>query len=120
MKKPITHSNQTSASGTYDIPLMFPVLFLVGIGIVMVYTGPFRPDRYIGSGGVQAYTIQGIPPFYLPSSFAVHRLSDCCSHIRVDLHRGRIDPMDSHWKFYVSALRICPVFPYYLSRVFFE
>ncbi|MBW2178933.1 MAG: putative lipid II flippase FtsW [Deltaproteobacteria bacterium] len=38
MKKPITHSNQTSASGTYDIPLMFPVLFLVGIGIVMVYS----------------------------------------------------------------------------------
>ncbi len=30
--------NQTSHAATYDIQLLFPVLFLVGIGIVMVYS----------------------------------------------------------------------------------
>ncbi len=38
MEKPILHNNQTIKSGTYDIALMFSVLFLVGIGIVMVYS----------------------------------------------------------------------------------
>jgi len=30
--------NQPSPSADYDIQLLFPVLFLVGIGIVMVYS----------------------------------------------------------------------------------
>ena len=30
--------NQTSPAASYDIQLLFPVLFLVGIGIVMVYS----------------------------------------------------------------------------------
>ncbi|MCJ7771649.1 MAG: FtsW/RodA/SpoVE family cell cycle protein, partial [Desulfobacterales bacterium] len=38
MQKPIIHSNPAVKSGTYDITLMFSVLFLVGIGIVMVYS----------------------------------------------------------------------------------
>ena len=29
---------QTAAKASYDIGLLFPVLFLVGIGIVMVYS----------------------------------------------------------------------------------
>lgn len=38
MKKPIRHYNSATASSSYDIALMFPVLVLVGIGIVMVYS----------------------------------------------------------------------------------
>lgn len=38
MDKIINHNTTTSKPGTYDIALMFPVLFLVGIGIVMVYS----------------------------------------------------------------------------------
>jgi cell division protein FtsW len=38
MKSAKNYTHQIGTSGTYDIALMFPVLFLVGIGIVMVYS----------------------------------------------------------------------------------
>jgi len=37
-KQTTTHPHEAVTAGSYDIPLMFPVLFLVGIGIVMVYS----------------------------------------------------------------------------------
>lgn len=38
MKKPVISNKPSAATGTYDVHLMFSVLFLVGIGIVMVYS----------------------------------------------------------------------------------
>ena len=38
MKKSTTGYKQTTQTAAYDVKLLFPVLFLVGIGIVMVYS----------------------------------------------------------------------------------
>ena len=38
MKTPVTRNKLWSQMLTYDVQLLFPVLFLVGIGVVMVYS----------------------------------------------------------------------------------
>ena len=38
LKAIMSPKNQLSTAAAYDIQLLFPVLFLVGIGIVMVYS----------------------------------------------------------------------------------
>ena len=38
LKEIMSPKNQLSTAAAYDIQLLFPVLFLVGIGIVMVYS----------------------------------------------------------------------------------
>ena len=129
---------QMTYTAAYDIQLLFPVLFLVGIGIVMVYSASSAVAlRKFGSDYMflkkQAlFALAGIIGLVICRHFPYRwyrrltypllvlalLLLDCDSIHRLRIFGRRLGKMAAFWAIFVSAVRICPVCHGGISRLF--
>jgi len=82
----MSYSNHYRSDYTYDITLMFPVLFLVGIGIVMVYSA--SSAIALKEFGVDYYYFKKQTVFSLLGIFALV----ICRHVPLKLFRSLAYP----------------------------